>query len=150
PGGEKNKKDDAYAALEKQSPQQRAAISEAFHELTGGRLEDWIKEHYSEDAQEKALNYLKYGDRDESAKLHLGLSKHDGNQVRFMITMMGSKDIEQLQKDYLEHYGTSLDDALMSDPSLSNANKAALKIYLKGRDQISDADRATLLDISLH
>jgi hypothetical protein len=150
PGGEV-KKEDFFAAMEKQSPEKRAAIEEAFHELSGGDLKTWIKDKFSGYKQEKALNYFKYGDQDEAGKIHLALGDKDPDTVRKIISMMNSKEIEKLDAAYKEHYNTSLHDALDGDDNLSAANKKALEIYMQGTDylKVHPEEWTKLMEVSI-
>src|SRR5262249_40526109 len=140
-----------FTALEKQSPEMRAAIAEAFRELSGTKMEDYIKEHFSGDDQEKALNYLKYGSRDQAATLHLLVDKGENDKVRLMLETMSSNDIAQLDKECQDHYAKSLHDLLLQNDDLNPRTKQALEIYLKGADFLKahPDEWNKLIDISL-
>lgn len=142
------KADAIFKALEKRSPEQIAGIKEAFRELSGKDIEDWLSDRFSGDDKERALNYVKYGSRDDAANLHLAITEGSQTKVRTMIETLSSKQIEALDALYRDHYGTSLKEALTKADDLNEKTRAAMDIYLKGADKLTTDDWKKLVEIS--
>lgn len=150
--------------LEDKNEAQRKAIDQIYQLKFGKTLDQEMSAFESGSDLDAFRNILNRKDRDNegqrAGEIHSALLERSNlieghnnsiieKEIRDTLAISTSSQIERMDRDYRDHYGVSLHDALINDPNLSQATKDSCAILLKGSDARTDSDTAQLVDIAL-
>ncbi len=143
-------------ALKNLSEPEREALKADYKRRFGVELEAELNTFKSEAECEKTLNALKRkdGEPDYAGNIHAAITELNQSffgrsrtncekDIRDTISRLSSNQIAKLEEEYRRRYGVSLEQALLRG-DLSSFSKEALKIQLKGTDEIRKNPDLTL------
>ncbi|MDZ4833961.1 MAG: hypothetical protein SGJ27_09315 [Candidatus Melainabacteria bacterium] len=149
--------------LRNSTEREKELIDQTYRTKFGTTLDKELRGQFSGAELDRAINILNRKDNnraDDAGNIHASLiergqwvsGRSDGNiekDLRDTVSTMNSTQIAEVNRDYQNRYGISLETALLQDPNLSKDTKESLSIYLKGTDKRSAQDTIKLADIAL-